>query len=300
MIEIRFHGRGGQGAKVASRILGRAGFLAGLYAQDFPLFGAERQGAPVVATTRLSHQPIERRGFANEPDLLVILDASLLKESKGQVLAGVFHGTPVLINSDGAESLVETIGFPIFFLPATTIARQIIGEPLVSAVMGGATSRFVPEITADILAQAIVTELKGLSLHPDLIGKNVSAAQLAYALVPSVYLPERAMLRSARPLADEPRFPFFSPEQSGARISRAGNAELRPTGAWRTERPVIDQSKCKRCFLCYLYCPDGAIHLDEQNYPHINYEFCKGCLICREECPTQAISFELEEHEHGA
>ena len=54
MIEIRFHGRGGQGAKIASRILGQAGFLAGLFAQDFALFGAERRGAPVVSFTRLS------------------------------------------------------------------------------------------------------------------------------------------------------------------------------------------------------------------------------------------------------
>jgi pyruvate ferredoxin oxidoreductase gamma subunit len=300
-MEIRFHGRGGQGVKLASRILGRAGFLAGLFVQDSPLFGAERQGAPLVATTRISHEPIERRGFADEPDLLVVMDTSLLRESKRQILTGVFSGTPVLLNSDGAESFVATDQWPVIFVPATTIARRAIGQPIISAVMAGATARFVPEIAADVLTQAIVTELEALSLHPDLIKRNSAAAQIAYSRVPSVYLSEkRAPSPAVKPLAVFPRFPFLPGEQTGAQIIRAGNAELRHTGSWRTERPVIDRSKCKRCFLCYLYCPDGAIHLDEQNYPHIDYEFCKGCLICCEECPPRAISFDVEEHEHGA
>jgi pyruvate ferredoxin oxidoreductase gamma subunit len=300
VIEIRFHGRGGQGAKLASRIVGRAGFLAGLFAQDFPLFGAERQGAPVVATTRLSLKPIERRGFAHEPDALVILDATLLREPQGQILTGVRPGIPVLLNGDGAESFVATLALPVIFIPATTIARRVTGQPIVSAVMAGATSRFVPEITADVLAEAISTELKALSLDPNVVSKNIAAAQFAYTVVPSFYLSERKTRRPARLLADAPRFPFFPTEQVGAGIQRAGNAELRHTGTWRTERPVIDQGKCKRCFLCYLDCPDGAIHLDEGNFPHIDYEFCKGCLICYEECPPRAISFKLEEHEHGA
>jgi hypothetical protein len=62
MIQVRFHGRGGQRAKIASRILGRSGFLSGLQVQDFALFGAERRGAPVVSFTRLSKEPIDQRG----------------------------------------------------------------------------------------------------------------------------------------------------------------------------------------------------------------------------------------------
>ena len=82
MIEVRFHGRGGQGAKIASRILGRSGLLAGLYAQDFALFGAERRGAPVVSFTRVSETPIDQRGYIEEPDLVVVMDGSLLKEAR--------------------------------------------------------------------------------------------------------------------------------------------------------------------------------------------------------------------------
>ena len=100
MIEVRFHGRGGQGAKIASRILGHSGILAGLYAQDFALFGAERRGAPVVSFTRLSTEPIDRRGDIERPDLVVVLDDSLLKEASSQVYRGVQGTTPLIVNAD--------------------------------------------------------------------------------------------------------------------------------------------------------------------------------------------------------
>lgn len=72
MIEIRFHSRGGQGAKVASRILGRTAFLSGMFAQVFAVFGAERRGAPVVSFTRLGSEPIDQRGFIDEPNLVML------------------------------------------------------------------------------------------------------------------------------------------------------------------------------------------------------------------------------------
>ena len=53
---------------------------------------------------------------------------------------------------------------------------------------------------------------------------------------------------------------------------------------------MIDLAKCKRCFLCYLYCPEGAMSLDPDNFPHVDYDHCKGCMICYEECPTDAIT----------
>ena len=57
--------------------------------------------------------------------------------------------------------------------------------------------------------------------------------------------------------------------------------------------------KCKRCFLCFLFCPEAAITLDEQNDPNIDYEHCKGCMICYEECPPRAIFRRLEEETHA-
>src|SRR4030067_726540 len=79
MIEIRFHGRGGQGAVTSAEILALAAIGEGKYAQAFPSFGPERRGAPVVAFCRIDDQPIRIRANIYEPDLVVVLDASLLK-----------------------------------------------------------------------------------------------------------------------------------------------------------------------------------------------------------------------------
>ena len=77
--EIRFHGRGGMGAVVASQLLANAAFLEGRWAQSFPFFGVERRGAPVAAFARLADGPVETRNNVYEPDVVVVLDPSLLK-----------------------------------------------------------------------------------------------------------------------------------------------------------------------------------------------------------------------------
>ena len=89
MQAIRFHGRGGQGAKTASRILGTAAFLEGYQAQDSPIYGAERRGAPVAAFTRIAKEPIHERGLIARPDLVVIADASLLNDPAARVPEGI-------------------------------------------------------------------------------------------------------------------------------------------------------------------------------------------------------------------
>lgn len=74
MLRVRFHGRGGQGARIASRVLGTSAFFEGYYVQDFPLYGAERRGAPVAAFTRISKEPVMERGVISEPDIVIIID----------------------------------------------------------------------------------------------------------------------------------------------------------------------------------------------------------------------------------
>lgn len=67
------------------------------------------------------------------------------------------------------------------------------------------------------------------------------------------------------------------------------------TGSWRTFRPEINFSKCTRCTLCWVYCPDAAITRGEDDSPKIDYDYCKGCGICTNECPTKAITMKREE-----
>ena len=77
-------------------------------------------------------------------------------------------------------------------------------------------------------------------------------------------------------------------------ISRPTVAAVGRTGTWRTFRPVIDLEKCVKCLLCWLYCPEAAIELGEDDTPRVNYDYCKGCGICAEECKHGAIEMVRE------
>ena len=101
MYRIRFHGRGGQGMKTASRILGSAFFRADYEVQDAPRYGAERRGAPIFAFVRAAKTPINERGVIGNPDLVVVADDSLVGVAAAGVLQGVTADTT--LTSDGDE-----------------------------------------------------------------------------------------------------------------------------------------------------------------------------------------------------
>ncbi|MCK4900049.1 MAG: 2-oxoacid:acceptor oxidoreductase family protein, partial [Anaerolineales bacterium] len=89
MYRIRYHGRGGQGMKTASRILGTAFFLEGFEVQDAPRYGAERRGAPIFAYVRASRKPINERGIIRRPDLVIVADDTLVSIPAAGVLSGL-------------------------------------------------------------------------------------------------------------------------------------------------------------------------------------------------------------------
>jgi pyruvate ferredoxin oxidoreductase gamma subunit len=296
MIEVRFHGRGGQGAKLSSRILGRGGFLAGLHAQDFAIFGAERRGAPVVSYTRVSEQPIEQRGTIDAPDLVVVMDPTLLKEAREQVFQGVGRATPVLINGSASDKIPAPAlpGSNILFIDLSAVARRLIGRPFVSAAAAAAAAKCGRLISLEFLIEAARLELAESGMARELTEKNLAAAREAYALMPIVSLVAGVRAPAPACLALESGPQLNASQFIGPTIRRRAGAALRETGSWRMERPEIELGKCKRCFLCYLYCPDTAIRLDSENYPHVDYEHCKGCMICYTECPTKAITLWVE------
>lgn len=297
MIEVRFHGRGGQGAKIASRILGRSGFLSGLYAQDFALFGAERRGAPVASFTRLDREPIGERGYVEMPDFAVVMDDSLLKEAPEQVFHGVFAGTPLLVNADPSQLAAHTNTLPAanyIIIDLNAIARELIGGAYISAAAAAVAAKSIPAIELAALCDAVKIEIAEFGLPADLVEKNQAAARKAYAQAPIVSAAPAKMAAEFLETAWQAVPYLGSTLFVGPTIMHRGSAALRETGAWRTEHPEIDLGKCKRCFLCYLYCPEAAMTLDAQNFPHVDYDHCKGCMICFEECPTDAISRRLE------
>ena len=297
MLEIRFHGRGGQGVKLASRMLGRSGFLAGLQAQDFALFGAERRGAPVVSFTRLDVEPIRLRGPIDQPNLVVVMDESLLNEAREQVFLGIHPRTPVFVNAQPNHLRLNPRDLPeadYVYIDISSIAREMVGNTFISATAAALAAKCIPAIAATALDEAVKTELTAFGLPAELIDRNIRASREAYDRMPRVDLqPGSKTLRTVATTFESPL--HLGPAGVvGPTIRFAGSAALRETGNWRTDRPEIELAKCKRCFLCYLYCPEAAITLDPENFPHIDYDHCKGCMICYQECPTNAVSRTLE------
>jgi len=80
----------------------------------------------------------------------------------------------------------------------------------------------------------------------------------------------------------------------GGLITEAGSAEKYKTGGWRAERPVWDSEKCINCLICWVYCPDSAIKVNEEGkHAGIDYDHCKGCGICAEECPPKVKAYKM-------
>jgi pyruvate ferredoxin oxidoreductase gamma subunit len=171
MIEIRFHGRGGQGAVTAAEILAKAAFEDGKYCQAFPFFGAERKGAPVMAFSRIDDSPIRRRYQVYNPDYVIVLDETLLEAV--DVLSGLKEGGKVVINSENDVNLGKNV--ESFNIDATGIALDVLGVPIVNTVMLGAFAGVTGVVTVDSIEK--VTK----ETFPGKIGeKNAKAIQIAY------------------------------------------------------------------------------------------------------------------------
>ncbi|MFA6448628.1 MAG: 2-oxoacid:acceptor oxidoreductase family protein [bacterium] len=180
MPEIRFHGRGGQGAVVASRLLAIAAFLEGAYVQSFPNFGLERRGAPVAAFTRIQNEPLQIHSQIYEPDAVVVLAESLLTIEN--VTAGLKPGGLILVNSDlDPAELNLPAGFKVASVNANGIALGAgLGtrmSPIVNTAILGAFVRVSEYISLDSVIQAIQ---KNVSIKTD---KNIEACRQAHDTV---------------------------------------------------------------------------------------------------------------------
>lgn len=170
MIEIRFHGRGGQGAVTAAEILAKAAFEDGKYSQAFPFFGVERRGAPVMAFTRIADEPIKRRYQVYNPNHVLVLDDGLLNVV--DVYSGLVDNGGVLINT---HKPVDSSKGRTSAIDATGIALEQLGVPIVNTIMLGAYSGLTNEVNLDSIIKVIK------ETFPGKIGeKNAKAATIAY------------------------------------------------------------------------------------------------------------------------
>ena len=150
MMEFRWHGRGGQGAWTASELLARTALDEGKYIQSFPEFGPERMGAPVTAFTRISLEPIRLHCAIYEPDVVVVLDNTLLKTVP--VTAGLKSDDNILIINSLEEPSVlkerlKVTKGQVWTVPATEIALRILGAPITNTALLGCVARSTGIVT---------------------------------------------------------------------------------------------------------------------------------------------------------
>ncbi len=158
LIEIRFHGRGGQGAWTSSRLLAEAALLEGKYVQSFPEFGPERMGAPIQAYTRISDAPIRIHSQVYEPDYVVVLDRTLLKSVR--VNEGLKKA--LILNSPTSISKIpELNGVKVYVTPATEISLEILRRNAPSTAVLGALIGIAPLVSMESLLEVTVRRFKG-------------------------------------------------------------------------------------------------------------------------------------------
>jgi pyruvate ferredoxin oxidoreductase gamma subunit len=309
MFRIRFHGRGGQGMKTASRILGSAFFMAGYEVQDAPRYGAERRGAPIFAYVRAARSAINERGIINHPDLVVVADDTLVGMPAAGVTQGMDENTVLLINSHQTAQIwgqrLNTRA-RILILAAQEEVEDRAELPYIGSRCAAAAAALTGIISRELLIAALSEELA--HLHDDIINKN---RDIALGVFDDMAAQAGLVKESGQATASDyvrPEWidvPFECAEISNLAIHAAATSVKVRTGLWRTMRPIIDYEKCSGCsWICSTYCPDGAIDVRDDGFPEIDYEHCKGCLICVAQCPPHAIESIAEqlarEQENGA
>lgn len=277
--------------KTSSRILGTTAFLSGFEVQDFPLYGAERRGAPMVACVAMSAEKIMERGYLKDPDLVLISDESLLYDSTTLPLAGLGPTGKAFVNSAAREEdLKKRFGVSISSRNLTQLALRALGKPVLSAAMAGVASKMIG-LSESKLKEAVDLELKAINLSQDLITKNIELALEAHGSVPLVEMAARGTLPEMAVGIVQPC--YDSPLLGTPVITQASNSRIRKTGNWRVFKPEVDEARCTGCRICYLSCPDSVISI-RKGKPVIDYDNCKGCLVCVEECPIKAIKEVIE------
>jgi pyruvate ferredoxin oxidoreductase gamma subunit len=179
MIEIRIHGRGGQGNVVAAYLLAMAAFEEERYGQAFPNFGAERRGAPVMAFVRIADNPIQRRNQVLTPAFLIIQDQALLQVPG--VMDGLLPGGKILVNSSlSSAKLSSQLNKEVVAFQASALAQQILGRPVPNTALLAAFFSLTNLLSQESLAKVLKKRFKG-----DILEKNLQLIQQAAQQVPA-------------------------------------------------------------------------------------------------------------------
>jgi len=182
LIEIRWHGRGGQGAKTASLLLADAAFNTGKYIQGFPEYGPERMGAPITAYNRISSNPITIHSNIYEPDYVVVVDDTLLESV--DVTAGLKETGAIVINTtksvDSLKGSLKGYKGNIYTIDARKISEEALGKYFPNTPMLAA----IVKVSGIMTDEALLEDMKGSFQHkfakkPEVIEGNMKALELA-------------------------------------------------------------------------------------------------------------------------
>lgn len=180
IFEIRFHGRGGQGAKTAAALLAEAAIEQGKFVQSFPEYGAERQGAPVKAYTRISDKKIYLHSGVTNPNVVVVFDQTLLKSIP--VTEGLDDNGLLIINTNqSADEVKGMVSFngKIIVIDAVKIALEELGKAITNTAMLGAIEKGTNIVNYEVLKKHMLKHFE-YHLGKDLAEKNVKAFERAY------------------------------------------------------------------------------------------------------------------------
>lgn len=183
ILEVRWHGRGGQGAWTASELLARAAISEGKYIQSFPEFGPERMGAPVTAFTRISDEPIRLHCAVYNPDVVAVLDPTLLNSVNVADGLGDDGGDIVVNTKDDPAEVRRRLGSDkgrLWTVPATEISIKILGMPITNTAMLGAVAR----VTRIVSLETVEKMVRG-RFRPDVAEKNFAVVKQAHEEVKS-------------------------------------------------------------------------------------------------------------------
>jgi pyruvate ferredoxin oxidoreductase gamma subunit len=186
-LDVRIHGRGGQGVVTAAELLSMAAFDEGLHAQALPSFGSERTGAPVVSYCRIDAQPIRAHDPIDAPDVVVVQDPTLLRG--GGVLTGLTEDGLVVVNSARTPAELTEAGLRLgarqraVCLPASDLARERLGRPLPNTALIGAVVALTGVVRRPALDAAITERFA--SLGDEVLSANLQLASDACHLVTS-------------------------------------------------------------------------------------------------------------------
>ena len=181
LTEIRWHGRGGQGAKTASILLGKVASKQDKDIQAFPEYGPERMGAPILAYTRISDENISIHCQVTEPDIVVVLDPTLLDVV--DVTKGLSEEGKIIVNTKEDSKIVkEKLEYEgeIYTVDAYKIAKEEIGRPIPNTPMIGALTKATKFISLEDMVNYIEDELMKKFNDTQIVSKNISAIKRTY------------------------------------------------------------------------------------------------------------------------